>query len=66
MEHLSSLIFYNFLIRTSFFVMEVYEEIFYESRDFGSKIWRADCVYYRLKSCIFVSAYDLWIAGRKK
>jgi hypothetical protein len=43
--------------------MEVYEERFYESRDFGRKIWRTDCVYYRLKESIFVDVAGLWISG---
>jgi hypothetical protein len=43
--------------------MEVYEEIFYESRDFGRKIWRADCVYFGSKESIFVDVAGLWISG---
>jgi len=32
--------------------MEVYEERFCESRDFGRKMWGADYVYYGLKCCM--------------
>jgi len=39
--------------------MEVYEERFCESRDFGCKMWGADCVYYGLKESILDKDNDL-------
>jgi hypothetical protein len=43
--------------------MEVYEERFCESRDFGRKMWGADCVYYGLKESIFVDVAGLLTSG---
>jgi hypothetical protein len=45
--------------------MEVYEERFCESRNFGRKMSGADCVYYRLKESIFVDVAGSWITGSK-
>jgi hypothetical protein len=45
--------------------MEVYEEIFCESRDFGYKMWGADCVYYRLKDSILEKDNVLFLSGSK-
>ena len=45
MEHLS-LKHAAVLIRISFFLMEAYEEMIRESRDFGCKMWSVDGGHY--------------------